>query len=215
MRIPLDADVRVLTLHQPWASLWADPRLPKTIETRGSPFPSTIPLPAWVLVNAAARKPNPRDLKALILDRFDVWNAWHAAGYVSDDGALDCIPVGCIVGAVHVTGCYPMLRANQDPHHRNHIVVAGTHPPHNLVLCRAGMSTHTTRGIIESHFEYESHVIEHERPFGLYEPGRFGYDTDRQVVLPVPIPWKGGQLWSQRAPIDLIRQFNTQLRKAA
>ncbi len=45
-------DASILTLRQPWATLWADPALPKTIETRSWATKHR----GWVLVHAAKRE---------------------------------------------------------------------------------------------------------------------------------------------------------------
>lgn len=47
-------DVRVLSVRQPWA--WAIVNGYKTIENRSTPFPSTLPIPSWIVIHASKTK---------------------------------------------------------------------------------------------------------------------------------------------------------------
>lgn len=47
-------------------------------------------------------------------------------------------------------------------------------------------------------------LTDRERAFGDYSPGRFGWVTDRNAVLPTPVPLTGRQsAWDWDAPADV------------
>lgn len=211
-------DIRVLSLLQPWASLLCDPTLPKTIETRGQPWPATIPLHpagAWVLVHASAAAPLGADLKRLIADRPEVWNAWYAAGLVSEDGSLDCIPLGAVLGAVHVTASLPVVPADTEESYRLSKVDGARY------LCDPGPIWTTESGsefgglrilrTYQTETGWATEIdsggpgpgYEADRPFGGYDTTdgpRWAYLTDEQILLPEPIPYSNGLGW--RRPKD-------------
>lgn len=180
-------DLRVMSLWQPYATLLADPDLPKTIETRPRPWPSTIPLPAWVLIHAAAKRP-----KESIVGSYYTHDT--AGMFLVDRGIpLDRrpLPLGAVIGAAHVTACLPIIDetlgwwGDSDT------------PDDCLLLPLFGPEMVRPDIAVDDD-------LSHEVPYGHYEHRRFGYLTGRTVLLPEPIPWKGAQWPSQRATPDLI-----------
>lgn len=186
-------DLRVLTLWQPWATLWADPNLEKTIETRPKPWPSTIPLPAWVLIGAAAKWPEPwSKVGDYRIEPVNHRRGWYLTRQM-DGAEIGQRPLwlGAVIGAAHVTDCLPIVDDCDDI------------PDAPALLENLG---HTLRmwpeGAVENGEEIDFTA---ELPYGDFTPGRFGYLTDRTVLFPEPVPWKGVQGF-QRATPELIEQ---------
>lgn len=192
-------DLRVLTLWQPWATLWADPDLPKSIETRGKAWPSTIPLPAWVLICAAAREPT--DV-SIIGDHHVAWHEPDNTPVLIEEGVtIRDLPLGAVIGAAHVTDCLPMSTYDLG---RNCIVI---HDDGTADTCCRGVplgypDDSPDGGLISD--------ITADIPYGIYAPGRHGYTTDRTVLFPESIPWSGMQGW-QRATPELIERVTPYL----
>jgi hypothetical protein len=182
-------DLRVLSLWQPWATLWADPALPKTIETRPRPVPATIPLPAWVLIHAAAR---PVDHVTRV-GSFGVYRQADACRMLHDRLGWVEVPLGAVVGAARITECLPIVEwADATP-------PAWAARGDDFILVR-GAEAAAMVGPPSPRQDLTA-----ELPYGDYTPGRWGYVTDRTVLFPEPIPWRGAQGW-QRATPDLIAQ---------
>lgn len=207
------SDIRVLALNQPVASLWAMGE--KRIETRGAPWPSTIPLPAWCLIHANVKRP-------LHLSKVGEW--WVHSLYTEPESGPELrrlgsvhngelvvdrcerrlavpMPLGAIVGAVHVTDSLPIdrhalgARISDFPHD-------GPHPQQQGGLWITGV-TNLTHGTPRR--------VEDQRPYGDFTSGRYGYLGDRFAQLAEPIPHKGKQGWSDRATPDLIAEFNKRM----
>jgi len=176
----LPADTRVLALWQPWATLWADPALPKTIETRPQPIPSTIPLPAWVLIHAAMKRPEPGWVGDAYVNLWadGEWHIGHAYKSWPDEPAL---PLGAVIGAAHITESLPM-HGHDWP---TDIDCIG-------VLSDEKVFRWTGGGIMS-----DMAMIVADLPYGDYRPGRWGYVTDRTVLFSDPIPWHGMQGWQR------------------
>ena len=171
------SDLRVLTLLQPPATLLADPELPKTIIDRPKPWPSTIPQPAWVLIGAAAKR-GQRPL-------------WLSA----------------VIGAAHVTECLPILNGADSTPIRDG---ADAHPGcRGLWLTPIRHPGARHRLLLDDNLggndPDELTDLTAELPYGDFTPGRWGYLTDRTVLFPEPIRWKGAQGF-QRATPELIEQ---------
>lgn len=208
------SDIRVLALDQPWASLWAMGE--KRIETRGAPWPSTIPLPAWCLIHANVKRP-------LHLSKVGEW--WVHSRYTEPESGPELrrlgsvhngelvvdrcerrlavpMPLGAIVGAVHVTECLPIYGPFGDSGDRDCIRTGGPWKDQN-----PGRASVYHGGLGDRSFE----TVDDQLPYGDFTPGRFGYLGDEFHALPEPIPHRGKQGWSDRATPELIAAVNAQL----
>ena len=208
----LAPDLRVLSLWQPYATLWADPDLPKGLETRPKAWPSTIPLPAWVLIHASAKQP---DEPVRLGGEFGVDVLRHpGATYVGlgvelERGDYYCyrrpnppgkvdrfhpLPLGAVIGAAHVTACLPIV--GMPPVARSYgeqCIVPGP---------RLALYSHDRDGLGSA---WRPRVdLTADLPYGDYRPGRYGYLTDRTVLFDQPIPHKGKQWPADRATPELI-----------
>lgn len=99
--------LRVITLYQPWASLfvWDDPitgEPEKPDETRSWPFPSTIPLPCWLAVHAGKSTEYLEDCKE---------EPYRSVVLAHGIKTLGDFPRGAIVGVVKVVRCQRTERA--------------------------------------------------------------------------------------------------------
>lgn len=199
----LDANgVRVLTIRQPWATLLVAPDLPKTIETRGKAWPSTIPLPAWVLINAAARRP---ELNGYIGDYIPNWGP---DGYgLTGHGVHRWMPLGAVIGAAHVTHCLPIVHGWECPQGERHLAVR-QFKAERWASGSGGYFLHLCDETVPNGW----FDITADLPYGIYSPGRYGYLTDETVLFPEPIPWKGALGW-QRVPASLYLNVRAALTK--
>lgn len=188
------SDLRVLTLWQPPATLLADPELPKTIIDRPKPWPSTIPLPAWVLIGAAAKRPEPwskvGDYRIVPVNHR---RGWYLTRQM-DGAEIGQRPLwlGAVIGAAHVTACLPIV----DEYVRG---------PNEWVL-RVGYNPGDGHWLdMEEPYRTASRDLSADLPYGDFTRGCWGYLTDRTVLFPEPIRWKGAQGF-QRATPALIEQ---------
>lgn len=195
----LAPDLRVISLWQPWASFLADPDLPKTIETRPKAWPSTIPLPAWVLIHSSAKRP---EAWAKVGDHRVVpvnhGRGWYLTQQM-DGAEIGRRPLwlGAVIGAAHVTACPPIVED------RSRLPIAKRYGERCLVLDNGGLTlwSHDQDGLGSAWRRRLD--LTADLPYGDYRPGRFGYLTDRTVLFPEPIPHKGAQGF-QRATPELI-----------
>lgn len=198
------SDLRVLTLTQPPATLLADPELPKTIIDRPKPWPSTIPLPAWVLIGAAAKRPEPwskvGDYRIVPVNHR---RGWYLTRQM-DGAEIGQRPLwlGAVIGAAHVTECLPIRCGS-------YAIQAKDEGTRGLWLTPIRRPGGSHRLLLDENISGndpdELTDLSAELPYGDFTPGRFGYLTDRTVLFPEPIRWKGAQGF-QRATPALIEQ---------
>lgn len=211
--IAIDSDTRILCLDQPYATLWA--MGVKRIETRAYPLPSTMPLPCYVIVHANVKRPKSDRIGPYFVDgrrttaepflgqwkRSNVRHVVARRDHEADVLVRIPMPLGAIVGAVHVMDSVPMDRHARGPRIAD-LPHDGPLPHQQGGLWIVGPSRLTggtpTR-------------VEDQRPYGLYEPGRYGYLGDEFHALPEPIPHRGKQGWSDRATPELIAAVNQQI----
>lgn len=169
----MDGDVRVLSLHQPWASLVA--LGVKTIETRSW----STQYRGHLLIHAAKRRPNFAVMKALIGDNAKAWNAWYSAGLVSDDGETDHMPFGAVVASCRLVNCIPIIADemlglfDNDP---------TEWPEPGVNWCASVSEKQYSRNDVDiwrlvgaDHLWARQRTAYDERPFGDYRPGRYAW----------------------------------------
>lgn len=173
--------MKALTIHQPYASLIALGR--KRIETRSFRTHYRGPL----AIHAAARTPRQLPRRTHYGD-FTVEN--DGAGLLLR-GPIAWpyrLPVGCIVATAELVDCVEIrgTRSMSGVHDLPH---EGDLPHQQGGLWIIGVNALTGGNPTR---------IEHERPFGNFEPGRFAWLLDNVVSLgDAVIPAKGKQaLWN-------------------
>ena len=212
----MTADLRVLSLWQPWATLLADPALPKRIETRPLPIPSTMPLPVWVLIQAAAKRPEH-------LSRVGEWSV-HMQPFAEEGpeirrlgavklhtgllepkrfeyGLAAPLPFGAVVGAVRYDACLPMHDTCTEP------------IPDDLIYQTAGGGGLYRQRVIGNPFEASGVLdqdITDQLPYGDFRAGRWAYLAGECRLLPQPIAYRGGQGWRRATP-ELVAQVTEQI----
>lgn len=193
----LALDLRVLMLYQPWATLWADPTLPKAVETRPRPWPSTMPLGTgrWVLIHAAAREPTDIGfIGGYFVDWPYVGARPRLVGTFGNDGlrSRNALPLGAVIGAAHITAS---------------LVIGGMCSDYTAHICstRQSLLAHSTLDT-PFHDGATEHDISADLPYGNYTPGRYGYTTDRTILFNQPIPHKNTHTQGfTRASPELVR----------
>ena len=192
-------DVRVLTLWQPWASLIM--LGVKTIETRSWPFPSTVPLPARILIHASKRPTSqpvrPRvDCPDCDGPPISPPGARHSCDTCGGWGFLSgpWLPLGAVLGWVTVTHDVPMIGD------------CGTDMNASAHLCNTAWGQHLLHHRPESDpFDdgRTEHDISDQLPYGDFTPDRFGWLLADPAPFDEPIPAKGAQgLW--RPDVELL-----------
>lgn len=172
--------MKALTLRQPYASLVS--LGVKTIETRSWSTRYRGPL----AIHAGKRRADGADMKRLVGDEVDAWNAWHAAGLVTEDGSLDRMPYGALVAVCQVLDVLPMVprcpsvSPEFDPYANTHRVFVDTDQ-----LWR----TNPRGG--------PPVALSDQIPFGVWQPGLFAWMLGDIERLAEPIPAVGRQgLWT-------------------
>lgn len=189
--IALPADLRVLSLLQPWATLLVDPDLPKTIETRGYRWPSTIPLPVWMPIHASAKRPGVAEVGDYTIENWDDGPRMNGPAHPWQE-----LPLGAVVGLARFTACLPIVEHMDDAR------------PSLRLIETCGVP------VIVDHGAGELFPLGDDEPYGDYTPGRYGWLTDRTIMLPQPVPYRNG-LGFRHASDDLAAQITEQLRDAA
>lgn len=194
------ADMRVLTIWQPWATLMTVPRPDgapgrvKGIETRSWSTSYRGP----VVLHAAARRADVVSVGGFSIysasgdtDRMlgvgrrvvvDGQERWTSAEWTD-------LPYGAALAVADLVDVLPIVQFSTPAH-----LDLGILQPH-IVWFREGdcyeASMYRPRpdrgGLLRQT------VIDHELPYGDYTPGRYGWLFDNVRPLPSPVPWKGGQ----------------------
>ncbi len=186
--------MRVLTLHQPWATLVAIGA--KTIETRGQ----RTDVRGRIAIHAAARSTHRKaDLDDLVMrpwrtyvDRLGVaWLDYRPWG-VHDPTPLI---FGAIVATADLYDCVPIVGLDA-PGHVSHVGY-GRHSG-RLGLWRP-TTGHYGGGATSGEYADWFHTdYDDEAPLGDYRPGRWAWLLRDVVRLPEPVSFRGGQGWSRR-----------------
>lgn len=194
--------MKVLTLHQPWATLIAAGI--KTIETRSWSTRYRGPL----AIHAGLANPPLRHGSAVgpfvfyradrpgrgwpdRLYRSQLDGKLPADGAVPSSPLVTALPRGAIVATCTLVDVVPMLALEEPTHDRAHLV-AGRHNG-GLHLYRPAEGVHTIGGVVHTHFEWEHTDVSGQAPYGHFEPGRFAWLLEDVVPLVKPLPWKGAQ----------------------
>lgn len=180
--------MKVLTLHQPYASLIALGI--KTFETRSQPFASLVGKRIAIHAAATWKTWERLDAPYLMSERTVIQSIFQALGVMEPDGrswpspyvTADAIhvgdvvlPLGAIVCTAVVTASLPIRNVHGGATD-NFIWYDGTH----LHVERGGRCSNST-------------LVTDQLPYGDYRPGRWALplaDVDR---LAIPLPFKGGQ----------------------
>lgn len=173
--------MKVLTLHQPWASLVA--LGVKSIETRSWPTQYRGPL----AIHAAAKVPAGMSGPAGMIGRFTVHQDARSDGWYMLDsqwegrelGAYQYpipVPLGAIVATCTLVDVVPMVDGACGPGH----AVLQVHPD-----CLLGDDPFGDPRI--------SRDFTGQRPYGDFTPGRFAWLLADVVPVDPPVPFKGGQ----------------------
>lgn len=172
--------MKAITLWQPWASLIA--LEVKTIETRSWPAPASL-IGKRIAIHAAARKvPYPLPIAGLT-GVYSVGRPGISVGmYLPDIGHVH-LPLSAVVATAELRACVPMvdwlerldapyLRVGNDP--------KGRPLPLRLRPSNTGPSM----------------LVEAQRPYGDFAPGRWAWILDDIETLDKPLPATGRQrLW--------------------
>lgn len=177
--------MKVLTLHQPYATLIA--LGVKTIETRPQAWTSLVG--QRIAIHGAAKEPVPG---LDVGDYYPEWDfdEWLIVRHPRIPGWWQHpMPLGAIVCTAVVTDSLPMLDKDDE--------LAEAWMPHLAPTHRRGDWWHwkgpgaynpsTGRPV----WAYDD--ITDQLPYGDFRPGRFGLLLADVEVLPEPVPFKGGQ----------------------
>lgn len=164
--------MKVLTLHQPYATLIA--LGVKTIETRPQPMRTLVG--QRIAIHAAKRDPHEGPVGDWSVAE-DVFDGWQLRGPGGPGVAyrFAFLPFGAIVATALVTDSLPM---------RN--VHGGTR---DNFIWLSGKDIHVERGGLCS----SSKLVTDQLPYGDFRPGRYGLLLADVEPLAEPIPFKGGQ----------------------
>lgn len=191
--------MKVLTLWQPWATLLADPALPKWIETR----PRRTNVRGRIAIHAAARRPAsfwldtwrderpPEPFRSLEdagfdLDRFfDPFESSDGDGYWRYDYRWSRFRFGAVIGTVDLYDCVP-IDGDGD-------TVASIDRPR--FVAEGQPVVQVAEGDVPGEGECPDADWTDQVPYGDFTPGRWAWLTRDAVLFPEPIPAKGKQGW--------------------
>lgn len=199
--------MKALTLWQPWATLLADPRLPKWIETRSRP----TKVRGRIAIHAA------KSPAGIYNDDSEYEGGWAATmvgpyqacycysssdeGWLGDtwmvkvegdDPAPDFagpLPLGAVIGTVDLYDCVPIDAF--DPSH-------DVGWPH-VCLDESAVASFALLypGSEEIHYGDD---ISDQLPYGDFTPGRWAWLTRDAELFTEPVPAKGRQGWWEWSP---------------
>lgn len=181
-----------MTLHQPWASLTAEGI--KWIETRGRAHPWSSAVGDTIAIHAAVRTPTEAKM-----GRYQVWNesgyVWWLDGREGNPHLDDVIALrfGAVLATARLTAVVPIMPDDDRRRRLDPCVFTGA-----LI---EGMSRHeliwTHPADCEGVPGIANTVVEDQRPYGDFTPGRFALLFDDVVKLEEPVPARGYQgLWT-------------------
>ncbi len=165
------AGVKVLTLRQPWASLVA--LGVKSIETRSWSTSYRGPL----AIHAAVRRPRPASVGdwSPYVGALVGWAMEHYASGEIGAPPDAPLPLGAIVATCTLVDVVPMVEGHLPE--QSHVSVG-----RGLYL-----DTYTPGGGVATRDLYG------QRPYGLFEPGRYAWLLADVVPVDPPVPFRGGQ----------------------
>lgn len=167
--------MKVLTLHQPWATLIA--LGVKTIETR----PQQTNVRGRIAIHAAARPPDALCLGPYTIGLLDPRPATRRMWHNEVFGAVIDLPLGAIVATANLVDCIPMIEEHPawDGQPYLHVGV-------DLTLIRPWCGR-----------ARRADIVTHQRPYGHFARGRWAWILADIEPLVEPVPFKGGQGWSK------------------
>jgi hypothetical protein len=198
--------VKALSLWQPWASLVA--LGVKTIETRSWSTSYRGPLAIH-----AARRPV---REKVVIGAYEAWlpdepgrpHPNHPDGRParlycnSPKTSFDLarwwpLPFGAVVATCTLVDVVPM-KAHTEPttDHAAHLMVGTRFDAGRLLLARPSEGFSGSGRSITTHFEWATDVVDDQRPYGDFAPGRYAWLLADVKPLAEPIPVRGRQgMW--------------------
>lgn len=191
--------MKVLSLHQPWASLIA--LGVKTIETRSWSTQYRGPL----AIQAAAQWQDQRRVGDWLTyyDGRRQWCTTNAYGFAGRPaGTHVALPLGAIVATCTLADVVPMVGWRRAENNVGREVcwdgVRWLHPTSDEAVrwVRAHprrFALPDDRGMESQEGEGRVRLVESQRPYGLFVPGRYAWLLADVVPVDPPVPFKGGQ----------------------
>jgi hypothetical protein len=176
---PLEA-IKVLSLHQPWASLVA--LGVKTIETRSWAAPKSL-IGQRIAIHAAAKRPARHgSLGDYRYDRYD--DEWYMRLRTQNQFPPNSyLPLGEIVATARLHACLPMIDPCACEWHSEH--------PRGVAACiHAAIDGQV---IVHTPDEPMHTTVLVEQAYGDYRSGRWAWMLADIDALDAPVPFKGGQ----------------------
>lgn len=177
--------MKVLTLHQPWASLVA--LGVKTIETRSWRAPESL-LCEPIAIHAAARRPCSPGTSLEVADYDAVWTqdeGWILGHARCDDGTHGAwwpLPLGAIVATAVVVECLPMFDYQS-------MSASGPDELPERILYLA-LDRRLLVGAVNGNDTLD---VTRQRPLGDFRAGRWAWRLADIAPLAGPVPFRGGQ----------------------
>ena len=165
------AVVKVLTLHQPWASLIA--LGVKTIETRSWRAPTSL-IGGRIAIHAAIR---PCPIVLFVGDYHVAQGGTWIHGGLHDQR----MPFGAIVATAVLADCLPMVGASRCKDATAHLCIVN-----ESMLAHSPLDAPWRDGETER-------VVSDQRPYGDFRPGRWAWLLADVEPLDKPVPFRGGQ----------------------
>jgi hypothetical protein len=159
-------EMRVLSLLQPWATLWASGAKQNETRSWGTSYRGEVAV--------HASRGFDRDVRNICtIEPFR--SALRDLGFASAEE----LPRGAIIGSVMVTGCLRMV-GGRSPGSATHVEYVLDYVPPAICLCGLGKCAERLSG--------------KERDFGEWRAGRVAWTTDPLTRRrpATPIPFKGG-----------------------
>lgn len=191
--------MKVLTLHQPWASLIA--LGVKTIETRGH----STNVRGRIAIHAAARPPDALYVGDYTVGYLDPKPATRRMWNTVEFGAVIDLPLGAIVATANLIDCIPMVEWGEDPTH-SHLTIGNDghlrlwrYAPEGARRAWQAYDPATRASNGGTNIDDRTDQL----PYGDFAPGRFAWLLEDIEPLEVPVPFRGGQGWSRSwSPTD-------------
>ena len=170
-------DARTLTNRQPWASLIA--LGVKTIETRSWRTDHRGPL----VIHAGKAEPSLDNMRPVV-DNFDTWRTWYAAG-LAPGAAVQPGPLGAVVAVVDLVDVVPIVDE-----------LGLTLPDRSTYVQREQRTTGVTEWWLYNDETGRCADVTGQEPYGDFTPGRYAWLLDNIRPVDPPVPAKGRQgLW--------------------
>jgi hypothetical protein len=208
--------MKCLTVRQPWATLLADPTLPKWIETRSrrTNIRGTIGIIAglWTPPDPAFLVGDYEMVRWFdLLGYGDGWKLQNPNGGdpgFPDDGFHPDLPFGALIGTVDLYDCTPIVnRVSQHDDLLPHICIDPAAPFYRGAIeskLADDITDQLPYGVFSTALLYPGSIedrygddIADQLPYGDFTPGRWALLTRNSVLFDEPIPMRGAQHWQE------------------